>query len=115
MFFKTTAVLSFLLLPLSTIAQSGTGRAAIYPPGLGACGNENNESDLVVAVPRQIFNNELCNKQMNVDFQGRSVQVTVVDVCGVCGAGDIDLSRAAFGQLADLDAETIQGVQWSII
>jgi hypothetical protein len=46
--------------------------------------------------------------------QGRTVQATVEDTCPGCGQGSIDLTPAAFQQLASLDAGRIQ-VTWNFI
>ncbi|KAK7460920.1 hypothetical protein VKT23_008848 [Stygiomarasmius scandens] len=115
MFLKAAALAALSFFPIAAMAQSGSGSATFFNPGLGACGFTNTDSDFIVAVSSQIFNSGLCNRQMNVNFQGRNVQVTVVDSCPGCGAGDIDLSPAAFSQLASLDAGRIQPVQWNIV
>ncbi|KAF5365270.1 hypothetical protein D9758_005359 [Tetrapyrgos nigripes] len=116
MFSKLAALTAvFAVLPMFALAQSGTGDATFFSPGLGACGVTNSNSDPIVAISSQIFNNGLCGRQMNVNFQGRSVTVTVVDSCPGCGSGDIDLSPSAFSQLADPSVGRIQGVQWNIV
>ncbi|KAK7460919.1 DPBB1 domain-containing protein [Stygiomarasmius scandens] len=115
MFFKAAALAALSFFPIAAVAQSGGGSATWFHPGLGACGFINTDSDFVVAVSSQIFNSGLCNRRMNANYQGRSVQVTVVDSCPGCGAGDIDLSPAAFSQLADLSVGRIQPVQWNIV
>lgn len=46
--------------------------------------------------------------------QGRSTIVQVVNQCPTCGAGDIELSPAAFQQLAPLDAGRIP-VGWDFV
>lgn len=35
--------------------ESGTGAFTFFEPGLGACGEENKPSDLIVAVSSQVF------------------------------------------------------------
>ena len=44
--------------------------------------------------------------------QGRSVDVTVVDLCPGCQSGHIDLSQGAFQQLADLGLGVLNGVEY---
>ncbi|KAK7460896.1 hypothetical protein VKT23_008824 [Stygiomarasmius scandens] len=116
MFFKAAALAALSFFPIAAVAQSGTGSATFYHPGTaqGACGMTNTDSDHVVAVSTQIFNNGLCNKNMNVSYQGKSVQVKVVDSCPGCGPNDIDLSPSAFSVLADQSVGRIQ-VDWKIV
>jgi hypothetical protein len=43
--------------------------------------------------------NPWCGKQATVEYQGKTVTVTVADKCMGCKPGDIDLSRKAWAQL----------------
>ncbi|KAJ3824647.1 RlpA-like double-psi beta-barrel-protein domain-containing protein-containing protein [Lentinula raphanica] len=96
--------------------------AGFYEPGLGACGIVNTEDDFIVAMSHIVYDaypgftgtncNPICNRPITVAFQGKSVQVTVTDDCLVCGSNEMQLSPAAFAQLADLSEGLIQ-VDWS--
>ncbi|KAI0596948.1 RlpA-like double-psi beta-barrel-protein domain-containing protein-containing protein [Biscogniauxia sp. FL1348] len=96
-----------------------TGDLTYYDPSLGACGMSSNSGELVGAVSHLVFDaaasgsgsnpnqNPLCGMKIRVqrDFVeagvgNQSVDVTVVDRCEDCAATDIDLSIAAFAQLA---------------
>jgi len=100
------------------------GDGTYYDTGLGACGITNSNSDLIVAVSHQLFDavpgydgvnpnhNPICNKQMKVSFQGKSVTVTVTDRCGGCQSQDVDLSPSAFNAIADPALGRID-VQWA--
>ncbi|THU78610.1 hypothetical protein K435DRAFT_876449 [Dendrothele bispora CBS 962.96] len=107
----------------------GTGEGTFYTPGLGACGVTNTESDLICAVAHEFFDgyatkdgpdpnagnpnkNPICNKQIDVTYQGKSVTVTVVDRCEGCKGYDLDFSPTAFDHLASRNLGRIQGISW---
>ncbi|KZT64092.1 hypothetical protein DAEQUDRAFT_679232, partial [Daedalea quercina L-15889] len=48
-----------------------------------------------------------CNKQIMVSYEGKSVAITMVDHCMGCTTTDLDLSPAAFQELAPLSAGCI--------
>ncbi|KAI0759665.1 RlpA-like double-psi beta-barrel-protein domain-containing protein-containing protein [Irpex lacteus] len=104
------------------IGQTFTGDATWYQPGVGACGISNTAADHIVAVSASFYdtfpgatpnpnNNPICGRQMTVNYQGRSTTVTVVDRCVGCALHDIDLSPAAFSDLAPTSAGRIP-VSW---
>lgn len=45
--------------------------------------------------------NPTCGKYVNVHGPKGSVRVKIVDTCPPCASGDLDLSPAAFGKIAD--------------
>ncbi|KAF8994155.1 RlpA-like double-psi beta-barrel-protein domain-containing protein-containing protein [Cyathus striatus] len=119
---------------LASIAQAApvgkrdiVGDATYYYPGVGACGITNTNADFIVAVSAQYFdtfpgyaggnpnNNPVCGRSIQANYQGRSVTVAVTDRCVGCAYGDIDLTPAAFGQLADLSVGRIHGVSWNLL
>ncbi|KAI0266434.1 barwin-like endoglucanase [Gloeopeniophorella convolvens] len=88
------------------------GQGTFFAPGLGACGQTSQDSDLIVAVSTELFNgfpgagvnpndNPICGKSITAHFQDKSVTVQVVDRCVGCATNDLDFSPAAFSQLAD--------------
>ena len=88
---------------------SFSGQATYYAPGLGACGQYSTSSDLICALSHGLFdseatanpnNNPFCGRQLKITYQGQSVVVTAVDRCEGCSYYDVDLSPAAFAQLA---------------
>ncbi|KAK7462835.1 DPBB1 domain-containing protein [Stygiomarasmius scandens] len=109
----------------------GTGEGTYYTPGLGACGVTSTESDLICAVAKDFFdgyatkggqsaganpnNNPICNKKIEVTYQGKSVTVTAVDRCEGCKGYDLDFSPAAFNKLADPSVGRIQGIKWNFV
>ncbi|KAK4198844.1 RlpA-like double-psi beta-barrel-protein domain-containing protein-containing protein [Triangularia verruculosa] len=104
------------------IVARARGEFTWYNTGLGACGKVNNDGQLVAALNRVLFdpqtpngnpnNNPLCGRKIRASYNGKTVDVTVVDRCPGCKAGDLDLSPAAFQRLAPLSAGRITG-DWS--
>ncbi|GEQ68123.1 hypothetical protein JCM33374_g1790 [Metschnikowia sp. JCM 33374] len=87
------------------------GQATYYNPGMGACGMVSADSDFIVAVGDKLYEsytpggnpneNTLCGAKLIAHYEGKSVEVTVVDRCGSCSPNDLDLSPVAFAQIAD--------------
>ncbi|KAG7665181.1 uncharacterized protein J8A68_001237 [[Candida] subhashii] len=85
------------------------GEGTFYDAGLGACGIVNSGSDYVIAVSHGMFdanmidgnpnNNPLCGKRIRAYYEGKSVDVTIVDRCEACAYNDLDFSSSAFSQL----------------
>ncbi|OBZ74582.1 Papain inhibitor [Grifola frondosa] len=127
MFFKSAILFTLASIASFGYAQTQTGDATFYETGLGSCGIFNTDSDFIVAVSAQFFDtfpgatanpnlNPVCNRQLTATTPaGKSVTVTVTDRCAGCQPGDIDLSPAAFDQLADPSVGRIHGVTWSLI
>ncbi|KAK3400473.1 RlpA-like double-psi beta-barrel-protein domain-containing protein-containing protein [Sordaria brevicollis] len=97
-------------------------RITWFNTGLGACGFWSNDSQMVAALNAAQFDpstpggnpnrNTLCNRNIRVNANGRSVTVKVVDRCPSpsCGYGALDLSPAAFQALgASLGVGVLQG------
>ncbi|KAK0497530.1 riboflavine-aldehyde-forming enzyme [Armillaria luteobubalina] len=91
-----------------------TGDATYYDPngGYGACGTTLQNTDSIVALSSdQYAGGTHCGKVITASYQGKSVDVTISDLCPGCGPNGIDLSPSAFQQLAGLDVGRIQ-VAW---
>ncbi|KAI1796501.1 RlpA-like double-psi beta-barrel-protein domain-containing protein-containing protein [Ganoderma leucocontextum] len=100
--------------PASDTAETFFGDATWYTPDgeLGACGAPSQNSDLVVALSAdQYAEGTHCWRHIGVHYQGQLVDATVVDLCPGCASGSIDLSPAAFEQLAPLDDGRVE-VSW---
>ncbi|KAK4460397.1 RlpA-like double-psi beta-barrel-protein domain-containing protein-containing protein [Cladorrhinum samala] len=101
------------------ITARATGQFTWYYTGLGACGKVNSDGQLVAALNRATFDpktpngnpnrNTLCGRKIRLSYQGKSVDVTVVDRCAGCGPNDVDLSPAAFKRFAPLVKGRITG------
>lgn len=127
---RHTSLLTWTLLSLFTFttqAQSVyTGDGTFYSPsvGLGSCGQQYQDTDLVAALaatsmqaynPGNPNNNPLCGykvKVWNNANPSTTVTVAIVDTCpGCAGQYDLDLSPGAFNQLADPSVGRIK-ISW---
>ncbi|KAK0203226.1 RlpA-like double-psi beta-barrel-protein domain-containing protein-containing protein [Desarmillaria ectypa] len=118
MFSLRQAVFTVILLPASIAsAQAWYGIATWYEPGngrYGACGALSQNSDLVMALPPNLYaNGANCWKHVGVinTDNGRWVDAVVADLCPDCGDNHIDLSSGAFSHLGTLDTGVID-VTW---
>lgn len=88
-----------------------SGEGTYYDTGLGACGITNSDTDYIVAISHELFDqytpngnpnkNSLCGKKIKASYEGKSVEVTVVDRCEGCAYNDLDFSPSAFTLIAD--------------
>jgi len=103
-----------------------TGDVTFYELGLTACGITYTDSDFVAAVSHILFDgypgaganpndNAVCNQKVKLEYQGRSVDVIIVDRCTGCKEFDLDLSPAAFNQLASESVGRLHGGVWNWI
>lgn len=113
-----------------------TGDLTYYNPGLGACGIDSTDGDMVAAVSLHVFDaaqapganpnlNRLCGRKVRARrlrrqktggegddmTTAKTIDITIVDRCVGCKAGDIDVSPAAFAKLAALEEGRV-GVEW---
>jgi len=91
---------------------------------LGACGITNVDTNYICAVSESLFDtfpgyngvnpnsNPVCNRMIQVNYQGKSVTVKVVDRCTGCKYDDLDMTPTAFEALADLSLGRID-ITWS--
>ncbi|PCH33788.1 hypothetical protein WOLCODRAFT_22254 [Wolfiporia cocos MD-104 SS10] len=104
--------------------ETNSGDATYYAAGLGACGITNTDSDYIVAVSWELFDNypgydgtnpntnPVCNKQITANYEGKSVTVTVTDRCTGCDTTSLDFTPTAFQQMADLSIGRLYGMTW---
>lgn len=88
-----------------------SGQGTYYSTGLGACGITNVDTDYIVAISHELYDqytpdgnpnkNTLCGKKIQASYEGKSVEVTVVDRCEGCQYYDLDFSPSAFQSIAD--------------
>ncbi|KAI9465048.1 expansin family protein [Lactarius psammicola] len=93
------------------------GRGTWYEPGLGNCGWTNSRSDLVVAMPKSLYdrnNGSNCGQKVQISYKGKSVTAEMVDSCPSCGGNDLDMSPSTFQRLAPLSVGVIQ-VSWHFL
>jgi hypothetical protein len=104
-------------------SESFTGEITFYETGLGSCGETSTDSDHIVALSQILYdkytpagnanNNSLCGKFIHIEYGGKSTDVKVVDRCTGCAEHDLDLSPAAFDDLASESLGRLQGATWS--
>ncbi|KAI9361054.1 RlpA-like double-psi beta-barrel-protein domain-containing protein-containing protein, partial [Pilaira anomala] len=89
---------------------SFSGDGTFYHTGLGSCGWDNSNDELIAALNAPQMqnganpnNNPNCGKYINVKGPKGSVRVKIVDTCPPCVKGDVDLSYAAFAKIADME------------
>ena len=109
----------------SGLGNSYEGEATHYQPGLGSCGDVNHASEMVVAVSHSKYDakaksqnpneNPFCGIKLKVTYEGKSIEVKVVDRCPGCGENDLDLSPTAFKKLAPLGKGRLKQVKWKMI
>ncbi|GMG35865.1 unnamed protein product [Ambrosiozyma monospora] len=96
------------------------GRGTYYSVGADNCGTSSSDSDYVVAISRALYLTKVdsqdissyCGQQIDVNYGGKSVTVTVVDSCESCGENDLDLSPSAFSALADQSVGVLD-IEWN--
>ncbi|KAJ6601976.1 RlpA-like double-psi beta-barrel-protein domain-containing protein-containing protein [Mycena vulgaris] len=90
--------------------------ATYYDPndGLGACGSPLGNGDFIVALGTGHWDGgSHCGQTVNVQYQGRTIQVSVPDLCPGCqGANGLDLSE---GAMAPLDSNYINDEVISVV
>ncbi|KAB5592019.1 putative effector protein [Ceratobasidium theobromae] len=85
----------------------------------GACGWYNKNNEHVIAISQGLWDetsngqggSSSCGRTANINYQGKSVTVTVVDLCPECAYNDIDMSPSAFEALENKDAGRLH-VSW---
>ncbi|KAK7457898.1 DPBB1 domain-containing protein [Stygiomarasmius scandens] len=115
--FALVMTLPFLLVVQASplFPRRNVGEATVYAVGgaPGSCGQNHTDAEMVVAmhVPQ-------CGKQISATYQGKTIQVTVVDTCPGCAEMDLDLSPTAFGHWGDpgpLGPGRLYGVEWDYV
>lgn len=94
-----------------------TGQATYYDAtGGGACSFPPSPDDLMVAAMNgaQYNNAAWCGAYVRVNGWKGSVIVRIVDLCPGCAYGDLDLSREAFGQIANLSQGRVS-ITWQLV
>lgn len=100
--------------PGATLAARNSGSMTYYSPGLGACGENNSESDPVAGVSSSVYGGGSAFKKVaTIHYDGKSTTAKIVDLCPGCAAGDIDVSPAVFEKLSPLSAGRVD-VTWEL-
>ncbi|MFS7917872.1 putative rlpA-like protein, double-psi beta-barrel [Helianthus anomalus] len=106
---------------LTSVAHAIAGQATFYTPPYvpSSCFGFEDRGVMILAANSGLFNNRAacgtryrvtCTGGTNAVAQpctGRSVDVTVVDLCPGCAGNQVDLSQEAFAVIANTDAGRI--------
>lgn len=91
-----------------------------YDVGLGSCGWTSTPNEDIVAVPHQMMsnganpnNNPNCGKMVTIHYGGKTKKAKVVDTCGGCSPGDLDMSTGLFKFFAPMSEGRVGGMKWS--
>ncbi|KAJ6509568.1 RlpA-like double-psi beta-barrel-protein domain-containing protein-containing protein [Mycena vitilis] len=96
-------------------AHTGDNEFTFYDAGLGACGGINRNSDFVVAMNIPQWDGGAdCYKEITITYKGKTAKAQVVDRCGHCAYGGLDLSRGLFDFFEDETVGVIHG-DWSYV
>jgi outer membrane biosynthesis protein TonB len=96
--------------------------------GYGACGTPLHDDDMIVALSAGLYGgstynvqtgaatNPWCGQKIKVEYGGKSIVATIMDLCPGClHPNDIDLSVAAWKALTGLEEKTRLQASWSKI
>ncbi len=93
------------------------GQATYYnATGSGACLFDASPDDLMVAALNapDYDNAAWCGAYVHVNGPTGEVTVRIVDLCPECKSGDLDLSKEAFAQIANLSAGRVS-ISWQVV
>lgn len=93
---------------------------------LGACGEPMNPEDITVALAQPAWGastydtmtgkatNKWCGQKIRIEYNGKSVDATIMDMCPGCAGHDIDLSDGAWAAIGMTEWTRVKG-SWSIV
>jgi opacity protein-like surface antigen len=112
--------------PSTPTGDKYSGDITIYDNtgGFGACGTALYDTDMVVALSIDTWGastydvmtgaatNPWCNQKITIEYNGNTVEATIMDMCPGCSGKDIDLSLAVWKKLTGLDEKTRLQADW---
>jgi hypothetical protein len=93
---------------------------------LGACGEPMYATDMYVAIAQSAWGastydtmtgaatNKWCGQKVRIEYNGKSVDAKVMDMCPGCAGHDLDLSDAAWAAIGMTEWTRVKG-SWSMI
>lgn len=78
----------------------------------GACGKHMKNYEFVVARAQVDFQQSDCFKTITLEFEGRTVQAQIMDICPVCPPRGLDLSKGLFKHIAPNGDGIVYGNWW---
>jgi len=127
MFAKLAAILSIAALVAAApfeieqraAATPYTGEITHYDVGLGSCGKTSTAGQAVVALAVPMMKNganpnknPLCGQTIEIVYQGKTTDATIVDTCQACAMDDVDMSNSLFTTVAPQGNGRVHGVTW---
>nr|XP_043627288.1 EG45-like domain containing protein [Erigeron canadensis] len=116
-------VLIAMVACLTSVAYGIAGQATFYTPPYvpSSCNGFKSQGVMIVAANRGLFANKgACGRRYRVrctggtnagvprPCKGKTIDVTVVDLCPGCAGDQLDLSQEAFAMIANPDAGRIK-------
>ncbi|KAL5508759.1 hypothetical protein ACEPAG_4738 [Sanghuangporus baumii] len=103
--------------PASSSGGSGgtftDARITFYNAGPGACGETNNDSEYIVSLTTEQWDNGAhCNQAITITANGKTTDAVIKDRCMGCPYKGLDLTPTLFSFFADQGLGHIQG-EWS--
>ncbi|OSX64925.1 hypothetical protein POSPLADRAFT_1114052, partial [Postia placenta MAD-698-R-SB12] len=88
-------------------------RFTYYSVGMGACGQESQPSDFIVALDTALYGDGYpgpqCFKSITITANGKTTTATIMDECPGCPSGGLDMSEGLFQFFADLSVGVLYG------
>ena len=93
---------------------------------LGACGEPMHATDMYVAIAQSAWGastydtmtgqatNKWCGQKVRIEYNGKSVDAKIMDMCPGCAGHDLDLSDAAWAAIGMTEWTRVKG-SWSMI
>lgn len=78
----------------------------------GACGDHMKNWEPVVARAQVDFKPSDCGKRITLEFEGRTMQARIMDICPICPSNGLDLSKGLFKQIAPRGDGIVYGNWW---
>ncbi|KAJ7277111.1 RlpA-like double-psi beta-barrel-protein domain-containing protein-containing protein, partial [Mycena rebaudengoi] len=105
---------------LAAQRRGGGKKFSNYNAGLGACGSYNSDSEFVVAMSVQQWNNGAnCGKEITITYNGKRTNAKIVDECMICPYDGLDFSQSLFsyfvGQGNNLEVGIIYGARLAYV
>ncbi|KAF9792448.1 RlpA-like double-psi beta-barrel-protein domain-containing protein-containing protein [Thelephora terrestris] len=99
---------------LQPLQKRVSGQFTYFAVGMGACGKQNVESDMVVALNTPLWDGgSHCFETVTIVINGITLQAQIVDRCENCGSGDLDFSVGLFHAFGGTDAQGVMSGTWS--
>jgi len=107
---------------LTRSTQGFSGDMTFYDAsvGLGSCGTQGENNQMLVALAADVMqngqdsnDNPKCFKKINISYKGKTHQGMIVDTCPECKGGSIDVTEALFEKFAPAVVGRLHGVKWS--